>query len=241
MEQRIQTIYRFLGQHVHIVVDRPIGYQHKNMVYPVNYGYIPGVIAGDGEEQDAYILGVTEPVEVFDGWVIGAVRRKNDCEDKLVVAPVGTVFHQGEIAEKVYFQEQFFDTEIISLVRKSCGVIPYRNTESNTEYLIVQQTNRQWSFPKGHMDMGETEKQTALRELNEEIGLTAVLDNRPPVVVEYALSPQVKKQVLFFLGKAKGIPKIQASEILSFRWVTADKLKDFLHPDTYNICKEFLL
>lgn len=107
MNERNQLISDHMGRLVHVVVDRPMGHRHGDMVYPINYGYIPGLIAGDGEEQDAYILGVDEQLTEFDGQVIGAVRRKNDCEDKLVVAPVGMEFHQGQIAEAVRFQEQF--------------------------------------------------------------------------------------------------------------------------------------
>ena len=113
MEAREQIIRQLLGKTVHVEVDRPIGYVHGDIVYPVNYGFIPGTIAGDGEEQDAYILGVDKPLSAFDGTVIGAIRRKNDCEDKLVVAPEGMLFHQGEIAGAVAFQEQYFQSEVV--------------------------------------------------------------------------------------------------------------------------------
>lgn len=73
MNQRKQALDQYLGQMVHVIVDRPMGYIHGDIVYPVNYGYIPGVIAGDGEEQDAYILGVDTALETFDGVVIGVV------------------------------------------------------------------------------------------------------------------------------------------------------------------------
>lgn len=109
MDTREQIIQSLMGQLVHVEVDRPIGYVHASFVYPVNYGYIPGVIAGDGEAQDAYILGVTESLAAFDGRVVGAIRRRDDSEDKLIVAPDGMVFHQAEIAEAVHFQEQYFD------------------------------------------------------------------------------------------------------------------------------------
>ena len=102
----------FLGQTVHIEVDRPIGHLHKGMVYPVNYGFLPGVMAGDGEEQDAYILGVEKPVASFDGRVIAVIRRRDDCEDKLVAAPEGVSFTAEEIMEAVRFQEQWFDSYV---------------------------------------------------------------------------------------------------------------------------------
>ena len=113
MENRANVIARLLGAPVHVVVDRPIGHCHKGMVYPVNYGFIPGVMAGDGEDQDVYILGVSQPLAEFEGVVIGAVLRRNDCEDKLVAAPEGMTFSREQIEKAVAFQEQYFDTEIL--------------------------------------------------------------------------------------------------------------------------------
>ncbi len=106
-------IRRFFGKTVHVIVDRPIGYDHHGLIYPVNYGYLPGILAGDAEEQDAYILSVSVPLAEFDGVVIGAAVRRDDVEDKLIVAPTGTTFSKEEIGNSLHFQEQFFDTEII--------------------------------------------------------------------------------------------------------------------------------
>jgi len=117
-------ITQYIGKIVHIVVDRPIGYRRGDILYPINYGYVPGLLVGDGEEQDAYILGVNELIAEFDSQVVAVIHRKNDCEDKLVVAPVGNTYHQGQIATAVHFQEQYFDTRIISAFEKSCGVLP---------------------------------------------------------------------------------------------------------------------
>lgn len=100
---------------VKVIVDRPLGSTHPkydDIIYPINYGYIEGIIAGDGEEQDAYILGVDKPVKEFVGKVIAIIHRKDDVEDKWVVAPEGVMYTKDEIAEQVRFQEQFFDTVI---------------------------------------------------------------------------------------------------------------------------------
>ena len=106
-------ITQYIGKTVHIVVDRPIGYRHGSILYPVNYGYLPGVPGGDGEDQDAYILGVDIPLKEFDGQVIAVIHRVNDVEDKLVVAPKGSTYSQNQIAEAVHFQEQYFDSLIL--------------------------------------------------------------------------------------------------------------------------------
>ena len=155
MNERTEYICTLLGKTVHVEIDRPIGYRHGDITYPVNYGYIPGMTAGDGEEQDAYILGIDKPLSSFDGQVVGAVCRRNDVEDKLIVAPEGMVFHQGQIAEATNFQEQYFDTYVLSLFEKSCGVLPYRIVDGRREYLIVlEQFSKCWSLPKGHMEAG---------------------------------------------------------------------------------------
>lgn len=236
MDARERIVHTLLGRMVHVEVDRPIGYHHGDIIYPINYGYIPGVIAGDGEEQDAYILGVSEPISSFDGRVVGAIRRKNDCEDKLVVAPDGMVFHQGQIAEATHFQEQYFDSTIDSLFRKSCGVIPYRRNGDRKEFLILLQTNNRWSFPKGHMDSGETEIQTALRELAEETGMQTVLVPGARAVSEYDIPPLTRKQVVLFLGKVHGEPRMREQEIQNYRWVSFDELPNYLQPDTFDAC-----
>lgn len=98
-----------------VVVDRPLGSvhpRHPDLRYPVNYGYVPGVPAGDGEEQDAYILGLDKPVERFTGRLIAVVHRANDVEDKWVVAPEGRRYSLTEIADALRFQERYFQTEI---------------------------------------------------------------------------------------------------------------------------------
>lgn len=113
---RKALVKSYLGKTVSIKIDRPIGYVHQKknytLTYPINYGYIPGVLGGDGEELDVYLLGVDIPVSEFTGIIIGIVHRHNDVEDKLVMAPEGTSFTVEEIADAVGFQEQYYQSEI---------------------------------------------------------------------------------------------------------------------------------
>ncbi len=105
-----------IGDIVTVTVDRPLGSyhpKHKDIYYPINYGYIEGIKVPDGEWQDAYILGVDHVVEKFTGRVIAIIHRKDDVEDKWVVCPDDRMFTQEEILERVSFQEQFFHVEII--------------------------------------------------------------------------------------------------------------------------------
>ena len=100
---------------VTVTVDRPLGSfhpQYPDLYYPVNYGYIKGVMAPDGEEQDAYILGISEPVTEFTGRVIAIIHRHDDIEEKWVVAPETMRVSADEIMRQVSFQEQFFQSEV---------------------------------------------------------------------------------------------------------------------------------
>ena len=100
------------GRIVKVIIDRPLGSrhpEHRDIVYPVNYGYIEGVTAADGEWQDAYVLGVDIPVKEFTGKVIAIIHRYDDVEEKWVVAPEGVNFSREEIEARVYFQERYFN------------------------------------------------------------------------------------------------------------------------------------
>ena len=106
----------FLGKEVKVKIDRPMGSRHPRwgFIYPLNYGFVPGVRAPDGEELDAYVLGVFEPLEEFTGKCIAIIRRLNDNEDKLVLAPEGKRYSKEQIEALVEFQERFFKSEVIT-------------------------------------------------------------------------------------------------------------------------------
>ena len=106
-----------IGQTVNVTIDRPLGSfhpKHPDICYPVNYGYVEGIIAPDVEEQDVYVLGVDEPLSEFTGRVIAVIHRLDDIEDKWVAAPENVTYTKEEILEQVWFQEQYFKSEIIT-------------------------------------------------------------------------------------------------------------------------------
>lgn len=112
---RKALVKSYLGKTITIKIDRPIGSlhpKHPELVYPINYGYIPNVFGGDGEELDVYLLGIDVPVEEYTARIIGIVHRHNDVEDKLVAAPEGLTFDKNKILESVSFQEQYYESEI---------------------------------------------------------------------------------------------------------------------------------
>lgn len=115
-EERPGVVARaFLGKVVRVVVDRPMGSLHPQhgFAYPVNYGYVPGTVSGDGEEIDAYVLGVFAAVPEFVGECIAVIHRTNDDDDKLVIAPPGKAYSDDQIRVLTEFQERFFTSVIL--------------------------------------------------------------------------------------------------------------------------------
>jgi inorganic pyrophosphatase len=106
---------KFLGLEVEVKIDRPLGSVHPKhgFRYDVNYGFILGTQAPDGEELDAYVLGIDHPLDSFTGICIAVIHRTNDDDDKLIVVPAGIRLTDEEIRTATHFQEQYFESEII--------------------------------------------------------------------------------------------------------------------------------
>lgn len=104
----------YLGKKITIKIDRPLGTRHPkhNFIYLLNYGYVPNTISDDGEELDAYLLGVFGPVKEYHGRVIAIIHRTNVNDDKLVVVPDGVNYTDDQIMALTEFQERFFKSVI---------------------------------------------------------------------------------------------------------------------------------
>ena len=224
---RLSVTDACLGERVTVQVERPLGSRHPDhpeLVYELNYGFVPGMTGGDGEPQDAYIYGVPRPVRQVTGTVIAVVHRKNDTEDKLIVAPSGTIAYEPQLTAAVRFVEQYFDTLIICIYEKSCGAIIYRKRPGGViEYLIVLQSKSgTWSIPKGHIDSGETERETALREIYEETGLRVALIDGFRREMTYTVSAKASKNLVIFLAEADGEVVCRENEIGDYLWADKD-------------------
>ena len=105
-----------IGETVSGIIDRPIGSHHPDypdLIYPINYGYVEGVIAGDGDYQDAYVLGTDKPLQSFEGKVIAVYHRINDVEDKWIVSLDGCDYSDEEILQAIHFQEKYFEGKLL--------------------------------------------------------------------------------------------------------------------------------
>ena len=109
------TSTEFIGKLVFAKMDRPLGSRHPQhgFFYMLNYGYVPGVMAPDGEKQDVYVLGVFEPLEQFEGRCIAVIHRLDDDDDKLVLVPDGVEYTDDQILALTEFQERFFNPVVI--------------------------------------------------------------------------------------------------------------------------------
>ena len=106
---------KYLNKTITVKMDRPLGSKHPDwdLIYEVNYGFIPNTIGGDGEELDCYVLGVDKPLDSFTGKCIAIIHRINDNDDKLIIVPEGMNFTDEEIRNLTNFQEKYFKSIII--------------------------------------------------------------------------------------------------------------------------------
>jgi len=106
---------KYLNKKVKVKIDRQLGSRHPKheYIYPINYGYVPGTISGDGEEIDCYVIGVFEPISEFEGKCIAIIQRTNDNDDKLIIAPKEKNYSDDAIEALVEFQERYFEHKIV--------------------------------------------------------------------------------------------------------------------------------
>ena len=115
-DRKDNSIQDIIGKTVKGIIDRPLGSSHPDypdLIYLVNYGYVEGVIAGDDESQDVYVLGTDKPLKIFEGKVIAIYHRFNDVEHKWIVSLNGYDYSDEEILKAIHFQEQYFEGELI--------------------------------------------------------------------------------------------------------------------------------
>lgn len=175
----------------------------------------------DIQNKSAYIVSHKHLNEYFDGVVVAVAEFDGLDEQRLIVAPVGEIFYEPELKNLLAKLKNISLRSISCLYEKSCGAIIFYKNKQNTKVLLVKNNNgRYWSFPKGHIEDGENEHQTAIREIKEETGLDVVIEKGFREISEYCPFGKIRKRVVFFLAQAfTDNVKIQEEEIDSYIWV----------------------
>ena len=179
-----------------------------------------GYVSTDKENKKAYVISKKPVNENFEGVVI-AIACFDDDEEKFIVVEEGQVYYEPEIRTSLEFLRNVNIVSMKCLYEKSCGGIIFYNGKQNTKILLVKNTNgKYWSFPKGHIEQGETEKETAAREIKEETGLDVDIKKDFREVSDYCPFGKIRKHVVFFLAQAfTDDVKIQEEEIAEYIWV----------------------
>lgn len=222
----------YLGKVFDITIDRPAGTvhpKHEDIIYPINYGYVEGLVAGDGECQDVYMLGCTTPAESCRGVIVGVLLRSDDDEDKWCAVP--EEYLEGDTMDKpllyepymlreTHFQEQFYHTEAVCLYEKTCGTVCFTEENGEVKFLLVQNADSgHIGFPKGHIELNETERETAIREVLEETGLNVEPWENFRFAYSFTLPNGIRKNCVYFVGQYGGDSlKIQEEE-LGAHWI----------------------
>ncbi len=171
--------------------------------------------------RSAYVVTRKKIKEYFDGVVVAVAEFEGMTGERLIVAQPGEIFYEPELRRVIAKLRNVKIKSIRCLYEKSCGGIIFYKTKQNTKILLVKNNNgRYWSFPKGHIEDGETEQETAIREIKEETGLDVTIVKNFREISEYCPFGKIRKRVVFFLARAfTDNVKIQEEEIDSYIWV----------------------
>ena len=178
--------------------------------------------------RSVYIITNREPDERIDCTIIAIASSSNKNQTRLVAAPVNEIFYEPDIRARLDMISAKFD-KLICMYEKSCGAVVYRRTlKDGIKILLVKNHNGKcWTFPKGHVELNESEEQTALREIKEETGLTVTIEPNFRQTSIYRPFGRIKKYVVFFLARAtEAAVSMQPSEIDYYLWVS---LEDAMH------------
>ncbi|MEE1283049.1 MAG: NUDIX domain-containing protein [Acutalibacteraceae bacterium] len=160
---------------------------------------------------------------------------------KYIAAPSGQIFYEPEIIELLGEVRNVRYNKMTCLYEKSCGAIVFHRFDDGIKVLLVKNHNgRYWSFPKGHIEKGENEHQTATREIKEETGLSVNFYDNYRQISDYVPFGKIKKRVVFFLAESKtSNVKIQKSEIDLYTWVSfADAQKMCRYENDLRVLKK---
>ena len=200
----------------------------RDSTYPLNYGTVYS-----NENQTAFIMGIHHPVRNFDGRVIAVLSDRRNKKFIWIVAPKSTRFIINDIKQYINLKKDFPTYSLECLYESSCGAVVFRDIRGEVRYLLIKnKRSAHWGFPKGHIEKGETKKQTACREVLEETGIHLNIIDGFESVSKYKIKDKIEKQVSIFVGTTKDVNTvIQPEEIEDYIWLTYDRAMSLLKFD----------
>lgn len=212
-----------LGKHARVRVCCAVGDidGKYGFTYPLNYGYVVGSNHSNKCARTfAFILGITHPVREFDGRIIAYII-KDDGEKILIVAPKSKHLIVHEIEEQIGFLRNYFTFSLECFYERSCGALVFKKVDGIVRFLLIKnKRSSHWSFPKGHVEVGESDEQTAIREVKEETGVDIDIIHGFKGKSIYSIGNKIEKTVYIFVAKAHStVTTIQQEEIEDYKWV----------------------
>ena len=222
-----------LGRFVKVRVTSPM-YSYNNRFgfkYKLNYGIVEDHKTRKNTVQCAYIMGINHPVRNFDGRVIAIVKRNGGKGIVWVVAPKSTRFIVNDIRDAIDFAEGKNGYTIDCLFERSCGAVVFRKENNEIRYLLIRnRRSAHWGFPKGHVEPGETDEETAIREVAEETGLSIRILPAFVKKSDYTIQGKIEKSVSIFLAETEETDyTLQVEEIEECGWFEYEKAMSTLN------------
>lgn len=222
-----------LGKYVRVRVTKPMNTfdEETNTVFLLNYGIVENGLDPHTPVKGAYIMGVTHAVHNFEGRVIAVVRLQDKQGVYLVVSPKSKRFIVNDIKPAIEFAHKENTYAIDCLYERSCGAIVFRVIGGEKRFLLIKnKRSNHWGFPKGHIEMGETDEQTAMREVLEETGLHISIFDGFKSKSDYTIQARIEKSVLIFLATTNDTQTvIQPEEIEDYIWLNYETAQSTLN------------
>lgn len=219
-----------LGRYVRVKVTSPIYSENpaEGFTYGLNYGEINFVTARKRETLKAFVMGIDHPVSTFDGRIIASAEKSG--ERYYVVAPKSKRYINHDVAKALEF---FRPENIRCYYETSCGAIVTRKVKGEPRFLVIKNNrSAHWSFPKGHVELGETLEETAMREVLEETGLHIQILPGFREESNYMIQNRIDKKVIIFAATTEDTRTvIQESEIEDYSWLPFKGAEKYLRFD----------
>lgn len=195
--------------------------------YIPSAGLYNGYYMAGSHRRGVYVISHDKPANTVRCTVIAIAQLKGTSHTKLIVAPEGQIYYEPLIKKRLKRVKSFRFIRISCLYEKSCGAIVFYRAPEEIKVLLVKNKNgKYWSFPKGHVELGENERQTAIREIKEETDLDVKIHPGFRETSDYCPFGKVRKRVVFFLAETfTDEVHIQESEIDYYIWVSFEQAR----------------